>query len=317
MTSFFKKSILFVSIFSFASILFAQDDLLSLVEEPKSEKAKKVYATFKTVRIGNAQSIETVKRNHLDFRISHRFGNVYNSDLPNSLNNLGQTFLGFDNASDIRFSFDYGITDNLTVGIGRSKMKHLVDGSIKWRILQQTTDFSMPISVAFFSSTAYTHDLPSTIYAGVIKDFPTNELHRFNYFNQLIIASKITDWLSLEILPSYMYRNFIKEGLNTENNSNDVNGFFSLGFGGRIKLTKRLSFIGDYFFNATPYFQKNENAFNPLSLGFEIETGGHVFSLLFTNASGLIENNFVPYTTDTWRKGQVKFGFCISRTFAL
>ena len=85
----------------------------------------------------------------------------------------------------------------------------------------------------------------------------------------------------------------------------------------RIKLSKRVSFIGDYYFNCAKFYQNNKNVFNPLSLGFEIETGGHVFSLLFTNASGLIENNFIPYTTDTWTKGQVKFSFCISRTFAL
>jgi hypothetical protein len=312
------KKTIFILFFAFtAGKTFSQEDLLDLVTDKKNESAQKVYATFKTVRIGNAQTIETVKKNHLDFRISHRFGNIYNSDLSNPINNTGQTYLGFDAASDIRFSFDYGLTENITVGIGRSKMNHIIDGSLKWKILKQTANFSMPISLAFYSSTGYTHDPPSTMYSGIVKDFPTNELHRFNYFNQLIIASKINSWLSLELLPSYMYRNFIKERVNTNNGSSDVNGFFSLGFGGRIKLNKRLSFIGDYFYNLSPFYQNNTNAFNPLSLGFEIETGGHVFSLFVTNASGLIENNFIPYTTDTWSKGQVKFGFCISRTFAL
>lgn len=312
-----EKYFLILPLLLVTTFTFAQDDLLSLIDTKEDQKPKKVYATFKSIRIGNAQTIETVKKNHLDFRISHRFGNVYDSDLPNPVNTMGQTFLGFEGARDIRFSFDYGITENLTIGIGRSRMNHIVDGSIKWRILEQTTDFSMPISLAFFSSTGYSHDPTSVIYSGVIKDFSTKEAHRFNYFNQLIIASKLTDWLSLEILPSYMYRNFIKENLNTNNNEYDVNGFFSLGIGGRLKLTKRLSFIADYFYNFAPYYQNNPKVFNPLSLGFEIETGGHVFSLFFTNAGGLIENNFIPYTTDTWTKGQVKFGFCISRTFSL
>lgn len=296
---------------------FSQDDLLSLIEDPNDKKPKKVYATFKSVRIGNAQTIETVKAKHLDFRISHRFGNVYNSDLPNPVNAMGQSFLGFDAANDIRFSFDYGLTESLTLGIGRSRMNHIIDGNLKWRILQQTTDFSMPVSLAFFSSLGYSHDPMSTIYSGVVRDFETNELHRFNYFTQFIIASKLTDWLSLEILPGYMHRNFIKQNINANNDAEDVNGFFTLGFGGRIKLTRRLSFIGDYFYNAAPYYTNNPKAFNPLSLGFEVETGGHVFSMFFTNAGGLIENNFIPYTTDTWTKGQVKFGFCISRTFSL
>ena len=298
-------------------ITFSQDDLLSLVSDDKEKKPQKVYATFKTTRIGNAQTIETVKKHHLDFKISHRFGNIYNTDLPNPLNSTGQSFIGFDNASDIRFSFDYGLTDDITIGIGRSKMNHIVDGNLKWKILKQTANFSMPFTLDFFSSIGYTHDPTSTIYSGVVKDFETNELHRVNYFNQLIIASKITNWLSLEVLPGYMHRNFIKEKINTENGAYDVNGFFCLGFGGRIKLNKRLSFIGDYFYNAASFYKNNDKVFNPLSLGFEIETGGHVFSLFFTNASGLIENNFIPYTTDSWNKGQVKFGFSISRTFAL
>ena len=312
-----KKIVLFAGFVLISKALFPQEDLLGMVEEKVGRK--KVYATFKTARIGNAQSIETVKRNHLDFRISHRFGNMYDGNQINPINQTFQSFFGFDNASDIRFSFDYGLTDNITIGIGRSRMNKLIDGSIKWRVLQQTTDFHIPFSVAFFSSTAYTtaHTDDAALYGGVVRDFPTNELDRFSFFNQLIIASKLTDWLSLEILPSYMYRNFIKQNLNANNNSYDVNGFFTLGFGGRIKLSKRVSFVGDYYYNFARYYRNNGKVFNPLSLGFEIETGGHVFSLLFTNATGLIENNFIPYTTDTWTKGQVKFGFCISRTFAL
>ncbi len=312
----FSRFFLLAALVSASKAVFAQDDLLSLIEE-KKEGPKKVYATFKTVKIGNAQTIETVKRNHLDFRISHRFDNIYDDNLSNPINATGQTFIGFDNSRDIRFSFDYGLTENITLGIGRSKMNHLIDGSIKWRLLEQTTNFSMPISLALFSSTAYSHDPFSVIYGDIAKDFNTSELHRFNFFHQVIIASKLSDWLSLEVLPSYMYRNYIRQDINTKNNKFDENGFFSLGFGGRIKLSKRVSFIGDYFYNFAPFYQNNPSRYNPLSLGFEIETGGHVFSLFVTNASGLIENNFIPYTTDTWTKGQVKFGFCISRTFAL
>ncbi len=176
----------------------------------------------------------------------------------------------------------------------------------------------MPVSLAFFSSTGYSHAPPTTIYAGLDRtELPTNELHRFNYFNQLIIASKINEWLSLEILPSYLHRNLIRDNVNKNSGASDENAFFSCGIGGRFKLTKRVSFIGDYFYNFAPYYQNNGNVFNPLALGFEIETGGHVFSLFVTNASALTENNFLPYTTDTWTKGQVKFGFAISRTFAL
>lgn len=313
----FRAFIILISGMLIQSRVMAQEDLLSLIEDNQDTKPKKVYATFKTVKICNAQSIETVKKNHLDFGISHRFGNIYDSNLPNPVNEMFQSAFGLDNASDIRISFDYGVLDNLSIGIGRSKMNKIIDGNLKWKILQQTTDFKMPITLAFFGSVGYSHAPTSVIYNGVDKTFPTNELHRFNYFSQLIIASKLTQWLSLEILPSYMYRNFIKENVNTNNGEYDQNGFFSIGIGGRVKLNKRMSIIGDYFYNVAPYYQNNNSIFNPLALGFEIETGGHVFSMFFTNASGLVENNFIPYTTDSWSDGQVKLGFRISRTFAL
>jgi hypothetical protein len=301
----------------FFGILTAQEDLLSMVEDNKEAGPKRVYATFKTVRIGNAQTIETVKKNHLDFRIAHRFGNIYNSDLKNPINNTFQTFFGFGEVSDVRFSLDYGITEDITIGIGRNSFNKLLDGTVKWKLLKQTTDNEVPVSIAWYSSLGYTHELPAGIYSNVVKDFPTNELHRFNFFHQLIIASKINEWLSLELLPGYIHRNFIEERYNAHNNAADQNAFFSIGVGGRLKLSKRVSFIGDYFYNVTPYFQNNPQAYNPLALGFEIETGGHVFSLFFTNASALIENNFIPETADSWTKGQIKFGFTISRTFAL
>lgn len=300
----------------FANVSFAQEDLLSLVED-KDQGSKKVYATFKTVKIANAQTIETVKKKHLDFRILHRFGNIYDATLANPINNTFQTFFGFDQVTDIRFSFDYGITDNLCVGIGRSKLNKLFDGTLKWRILEQTSDFRMPISLAFFESVGYSFAPTDELYAGVVRDFETNEMHRFTYVTQLIVASKLTDWLSLEVLPTYMYRNFIKENINSDNGEADQNGFFSLGIGGRVKLTKRFSLIGDYFYNFSGFYSKNPQVKFPLALGFEIETGGHVFSLIFTNAAGIIENNFIPYTYDSWADGQIKFGFCISRTFAL
>jgi hypothetical protein len=308
--------VLYILLLLNVSKLFSQDDLLSLVGDSQ-EAHKKVFATFKTYKLGNAQTVETVKAKHLDFRISHRFGNMYNSTDANPINQTAQTFFGFDNVTDIRFSFDYGLTENMTVGIGRSKLNKQLDGSYKWKILKQTSDFAVPVTITFFGDVGYNFSPTSVLYAGVVKDFNTNELHRFNYISQFIIASKINKNFSFELLPTYVYRNFIVQRINTNNNAQDVNGYFSLGAGARIKLTKRMSLIADYFFNFAKFYQKNDQVKMPLSLGVEIETGGHVFSLFFTNASGLIENNFLSYTSDSWAKGQVKFGFCISRTFAL
>ena len=299
-----------------------QDDLLSMVETPEDNKPKRVYATFKTVKIGNAQTIETVKKNHLDFRISHRFGNLYDtlgSNATQRVNNTFQSFFGFDDIRDVRFSLDYGITDDMTIAIGRNQYNKLLDGSVKYRFLHQSSDFSMPVSVALFACMGYRHDRPEGVYGSFynVKPFATRDEHRFNYVTQLIIASKLNDYLSLELIPGYSHRNFILERVNPDNGASDQNGVLSIGFGGRIKLTKRLSFIGDYFYNTGAFYKNNPGVYNPLALGVELETGGHVFSMFFTNAAALTENNFLVYTTDTWTKGQVKFGFTISRTFAL
>jgi hypothetical protein len=309
---------LFTAALLLSLVSFGQDDLLSMVDDGTKEPSKKVYATFKTYRLGNGQSVETVKKKNLDYRIGHRFGNLYNTDasITDPLNTAAHNAFGFDAASDIRNSFDYGITDNLTIGIGRSRMRELVDGSFKWKFLTQTSDFKVPVSMALFGSMGYTTMKTSQLYSGIVKDFPTNEAHRVNYFASLIIACKMTSWLSLQVSPSYYHRNYIMQAVNINNGKEDVNGFFTLGIGGRIKLTKRFCIIGDYFYNFSPFYQNNPGAFNPLALGFEIETGGHIFNLMFTNASGFTENNFIGYTTDTWTKGQIKFGFCISRTFA-
>jgi len=313
----FRKSVLIFCFVVSGGVALSQEDLLDMVDDKKDEGPKKVFATFKTYRLGNALTTEPVKKKHLDFRISHRFGNIYDDTKPNAINETFQSYLGFDNASDIRTSFDYGLTDNITIGIGRSKINKMLDASVKWRFLKQTTNFSIPVSVALFADAGYVHAHTEDIYAGIVKDFETNELHRINYVTELIIASKLNDWISLEILPAYIHRNFIKQNTNINNNAEDVNGFFTIGFGGRIKLTRRMSFIGDFYYNTSPFYNNNPAYKNPLALGFEIETGGHVFSLFFTNASGLIENNFIPTTRDSWENGQVKFGFSISRVFAL
>jgi hypothetical protein len=314
------RKLLLLSFCAASLISTAQEDLLSMVDEDKNQPPKKVYASFKTIRICNAQTIETVKKNHLDFRISHRFGNIYDGTLKNPINETFQTFFGFGDVNDVRFSLDYGLTENLTFGIGRSSMNKIIDGYGKWKLLEQTADMKMPVSLALFSSVGYTHARTNEarLYPSeIVRPVKANELHRLNYFTQIIVASKLNEWLSLEVLPSYMHRNYIHEKYNSNTNAPDENSFFSIGIGGRFKLTKRVSFIGDYFYNISDYFKNNPSAYNPLALGFEIETGGHVFSLFFTNASGLIENNFIPYTTDSWTNGQVKFGFTISRTFAL
>lgn len=297
---------------------YAQDDLLDLVkEDPKNEPAKKVYATFKTTKIVNAQNIETVKKRNLDFRVTHRFGNIYNSSSNNALNEAAHGAFGLDNSTDIRMSFDYGITDELTIGIGRSKYREMNDATIKWRFLTQRENNSIPLSICFYGNLGYTSMTTDNLYAGTIRP-KTNEAHRVQYASQLLIARKFNSWFSLQIMPTYIHRNFIKQQLNTNNGKEDENGLLSLGIGGRLKMSKRMALVVDYFYNFSEYQTNNPNAYyNPLGVGLEIETGGHVFHINYTNGAAILESSLLTSTQDTWTKGQIKLGFNISRWFAL
>jgi hypothetical protein len=284
----------------------AQDnDLEKLLEEESGPQ-------FNTSRIISSQSVEQVKAGTLDFRVTHRFGNVGAGSAGG-----GHTLFGLDEASDIRISFDYGLTENFALGIGRSKRKENLDGNFKWKILHQTTDNKIPFTLSLFSVATFTPMRESQLYLGVDSTFERKTAHRMAYTTQILLARKFSSWLSLQLTPGYTHRNFVKEDYNPNNQAADENGFASLGIGGRIKITKRSSILFDYFHLFSKYRQNNDNFFAPLSLGIEIETGGHVFHLNFSNSSGIIENDFLPYTQSDWLAGGFKFGFNISRVFTV
>jgi hypothetical protein len=289
---FVKKVILIFSVFNLTTF-FAQensDDSLS------------------TLKIGNVQGTQTLKKKDLQINTSLLFGKR-----PEV--NIG-TFDG-SFLNDINVNCNYGLITNLTLGIGISNANSLINGTIKYRFLNQTPSFKTPISMAYYGSMGYTYKSTNDLYSGVIKDFETKEAHRINYLSQLIISIKINQSIYLEVLPSYVYRNFIKESFNVNNGTTDVNGFFSLGVGGKLKLYNNVSFIGNYFYNFANYYRNNLNVFNPMTLGFEATIKRNVLSLYVTNATGLIENNFIPQTSGSWKNGHVKFGFSFSRVFAL
>lgn len=310
-----KRNLLIIVCTLLAGAALAQDeDLLSLVDSvapPPTDK--KVYATFKTTKVISAQSIETVKAKTLDFRVTHRFGNIGTES-----NGGAHTLYGFDNSEDIRISFDFGITNQLMVGIGRSKMAEMVDGMVKYRFLEQTTDNKIPLSIAFYGDMAVSAVREEQFYAGTV-DVKEKFAHRITYVSQLIFARKFGPRVSFELLPTYVHRNFVKAMVNPENGAEESNGLISIGAGGRVKLTKRVAIIADYFYTLSDFRKDNpqQSYYNPLAAGIEIETGGHVFHINFTNASGIIDANFIPNTIDSWTQGGFKFGFNISRVFNL
>ncbi len=291
-----KKFSLFMALITITGhFVFAQSDttdLLALLgdEDPVAYSS----ATFKSTRVINGQSIENVAGGVMDFRVSHRFG-TFNTGI--------HKLFGLDLAS-MRLGFEYGLTDRIMVGIGRSNVNEEVDGFTKIKIIRQIESGpkKMPFSLSYFGS---------TVMRGTEWDDPNREnffTSRLYFCNQLLIARKMNNQLSLQLSPTHIHRNLVE----TSDIAHDV---FALGYGGRYKLTRRLTFNAEYFSLIT----KNIGAevSNSLSLGVDIETGGHVFQLHLTNSSSMNEKGFISETTGKWDKGDIQFGFNISRVFTI
>lgn len=296
-----NKILILAALMFFSFAVNAQDSLMALLQANAPGASEKTIATFKSTKIISAQSNETIKKRNLDFRVGHLFGNIGTEAGGGG----AHTLYGLDQSNDIRISFDYGITDRLMVSIGRNKRQENLAGAAKFRLLQQTSDDKIPLAITLYGCAAFSPKAdPEGIY--------TPSDRRFSYCAQAIIARKFSTIFSFEIIPSFVHRNLIDLRVNP----NDKNDLFSLGFGGRLKLTKSFGIIADYFHNF-----REESAgiklYDPLSAGIEIETGGHVFSIMFTNAVGLLENDFIPNTSDSWSDGGSKFSFNISRVFKL
>lgn len=273
--------------------LYAQEDLMELIDREDSAHSLATEQTFKGTRLINGHSIETRKKGVLDVIISHRFGRV---------NSGAYELFGLDE-SNVRLGVDYGFNDRLNAGVGRNSFEKTFDGFVKYKILRQqhAGERNVPLSVVGFTSVA----------VKTLKSSATGAEPSFNsrlaYTYQAILARKFTSSFSLQLAPALVHRNAVPEG----SGANDV---YALGAGGRIKLTKRLSLNAEYYYQ----FNRDGNAFpNALAIGFDIETGGHVFQLHFTNSRSMIEKGFITETTGDFFDGDIHFGFNISRTFQL
>ncbi|MFN8342386.1 MAG: DUF5777 family beta-barrel protein [Cyclobacteriaceae bacterium] len=268
-------------------------DLLNMLEgeADKTKGPDFATATFKTTRLINGHSIENVAPGVLDFRISHRFGFV----------NRGiSEFYGLD-VSTIRLGLDYGISKRLMVGLGRSSYQKQLDAFAKFKILRQANG-GMPLSLSVVSS-------------AMIKTGPYDNPDRPNYFSsrlyyswQVLIARKFSEGISLQLMPSVVHYNLVEA-------PEVINDVIALGAGGRFKLSKRVSLNLEYYYQLPDH--KFTTSYNSLAVGFDIETGGHVFQLQFTNSTGMTERTFISETDGNVAKGDIHFGFNISRVFTI
>lgn len=277
-----------VSMFGFLSATYGQDDLLSQLEQQTEPVESLITGTFKGTRLINGHSVETRKGGTLDFLISHRFGRV---------NSGAYSFFGLDEAN-IRLGLEYAFTDRMTLGIGRNSFLKVYDGFLKYKILwQQDGQKTIPVSMVWFSNAA--------VNSLRRPELPMDFGRRMGYTHQLLIARKFNDNLSLQLTPTYVHRNLVP----TREEANDS---YVLGLGGRYKLTPSTSLNLEYFYR---FNGDTEDTYNALSIGFDIETGGHVFQLHLTNARAMTETWFIPATTGDFFGGDIHFGFNISRTF--
>lgn len=268
-----------------------EEDLLALLGE--EETTEYAQAAFKTNRIINLHSLESTAGGVLDVKISHRFGFI---------NGGAYELFGLDQAS-IRIGADYGITDRITIGLGRSSFEKTYDGFIKYKFLRQSSGKkNMPITAAILGTTA-------------IRALEFQNPDRENYFSsrmfyttQIMFGRKFSESFSLQLSPTMVHRNLVK-------NSDEKNDVYSIAAGTRMKLTKRLAINAEYIYvldnQLLPGFR------NSFSLGFDIETGGHVFQLHFTNSTSMIEKGFITETVGNWFDGDIHFGFNVSRVFTV
>lgn len=284
--NFIRPLMLFTYFISFNAL--AQDDLLDMLDDEPT--ATYTSAAFKGTHIISGHSTKTKSKGELDFLIYHRFGPV-NSGI--------EEFFGLDQAN-MRLGFEYGITDLLNVGIGRSTYTKAYDGFVKWKFLRQKSGVkNSPVSVVWLSSLV----IPTI---KITDDLTPGQ--RMSFANELLVSRKFGKKLTIQLMPGMIHVNTVP----TDADPNDV---FYLGSAFRYKLNQSFALTGEYYYRFNPF--TSVATYDVIGVGVDIETGGHVFQLHFTNTRPTFESGFITDTTDNFWDGDIRFGFNISRTFQL
>ncbi len=291
-----KKSLLSLLLLPFCAS--AQNDLLSEIDTVKTDN--RVESVFKSLKIVNLESTKLAAKGDFYFIVAHRFGYVKHGF---------EDFFGMDDANT-QIKFTYGVTNWLTAHVSRSGFQKTYEMAVKYRLMSQEKE-GFPVTLVGFNSLAINTEMKK-------EDFPNLKFdNRLSYVTQLLISRKFTEHLSLELAPTYFHENTVRDILDANNNvitpNPQSNDQFALGMGGRYKLTKRWSVNMDYAAHLNR--AKNSVFTNPLSIGVDLETGGHVFQMHFTNSRAMNEAGFLGQTTGDWGKGEISFGFNLVRVF--
>jgi hypothetical protein len=307
------KLILTIALAIASNILIAQDSLTMLLNEEAvvQPKAKKYVPAFNGTQLVNSRTTETLRKYQLAFGVGHKFGDL-GGDFGGE-----KSFFGLENSTDVRISFDYGINDQLTVGISRAKgataIRQLYELSAKYKLLQQSEDGNIPFTATLFGN-AVASSMASNVKANTPDHFASFN-DRVSFTGQMLLSRRFSDRLSVMLMPTFVHSNYV---INM-----DENNVFAAGVGARYKFNKHFALLVDYFnvFRSKTSIERFKavdiNFYSPLGIGLEIGTGGHVFDFNFTNSTALLENQFIPYTTTSWGSWRFRWAFNMSRIFSL
>ena len=278
---------IFTLLFCFPLFVFSQDDLLDEIDINESDNY--VTSAFKGLKIVNFESTKLVADGDFTLIVSHRFGSVENGV---------DDFFGLDNAVT-RLNFVFGLSDGLNIGLSRSSFLKIYETSLKYRLARQEKD-GFPVTIVGFNAVLVNTGLDKN-------SIPNLEFKdRLGYTAQVLISRKVNKNLSVELAPTFFHDGYVSYA--PQDNSQ-----FAVGLGGRYKLSKRWSLNADYGLHLNR--ADNSPFKNPLSIGIDLETGGHVFQMHFTNAQSMNTNSFLGQGTGDWGEGEFHFGFNVSRTF--
>jgi hypothetical protein len=285
-------------IFFSSSYVNAQGVDLDKMLDENQHVNKHVQETFSTSRLIDGHTVETTQAGVLDLKVSHRFGR---------LNEGFYNMFGFDVAS-MRIGLDYGITNRLTIGGGRSTFEKQYDGFLKYRLLWQSEEGNrMPVSVTLLSSIMFETDT-TALKSEKNLTARARTTDKLSYAQQILIARQISPSFSLQLMPTMVHENIVDSVFKP-------NDLFAVGAAARIKLTPRTGLNIEYYYQLPGY--KLPGTYNTFSIGYEIETGGHVFQLHLSNSTGMTERTVVAENHGQWSKGDIHFGFNISRVFTI
>jgi hypothetical protein len=297
MTKFKPMKYLLSIIFICACLTTARAQTDSLDFDDKPEQIK-IRSAFSGSTIISGQSTNVSDAGQLWVIIGHRFGTVKTGAF---------NAFGLDEAV-MRMGFEYGILDNLSAGIGRSTAGKNYDGYLKYRLLTQAKGASsgnVPATVTLFTSAAFSSQRLRLLNNNSDENYFISNLV---YTYQAMVSKKVSSWLTLQISPTMIHRN------QTDLESLAHNAY-ALGTGLQIKMRGRLSLNVDYSYVWNKDEISTRTLYDPIGIGLEVVTGGHVFKLHFTNSVGIIEKEYLLNTTDDFFKGEVRFGFTLLRSF--